>query len=178
MKFNQYGLLAPGDYPLTLWELRQSILVRGQRDPQLPWDSQWRLQLVSNLEICAKQLWAVGVEEIYIDGSFVTDKYRPNDIDGFFIAPDPREALDGTLAKRLNQLDPYQCWGWERRRFDVYGNLELEMWHRYRVELFPHCHGIYSGIENERGENMKFDEFFRLDRDFLIAKGIVKLVKG
>lgn len=178
MRFNEYGLLDPGEYALTFSQLRQSILVKGEDKSLLPWDRIWRRRLVNNLEICVKQLWAVGIEEVYIDGSFCTDKYQPNDIDGYFIVPDPKEVLDGTLAQKLNKLDPYQCWGWEWRRFDPYGNLQLEMWYCYRVELFPHCQGIYSGVPNEQGQNMKFDEFFRTDRDFLIPKGIVKLVKG
>ncbi|MBA4495717.1 DUF6932 family protein [Paenactinomyces guangxiensis] len=178
MRFNEYGLLAPEDYAMTFSELRESILVKGEENSLLPWDGYWRKRLVDNLEICVRQLWACGIEEIFIDGSFCTDKYQPNDIDGYFLPPDPAEIMDGTLAMRLNQLDPYQCWGWERQRFDEYGNLQLEMWHRYRVELYPHCKGVYSGIPNEQGQNMKFDEFFRIDRDFLIPKGIVKLVKG
>ena len=31
----------------------------------------WRLFLVNQLEIMAEQLWAVGINQIYIDGSFV-----------------------------------------------------------------------------------------------------------
>ncbi len=44
----------------------------------------WRLFLVNQLEIMAEQLWAVGINQIYIDGSFVEDKAHPNDIDGYF----------------------------------------------------------------------------------------------
>jgi hypothetical protein len=178
MRFNEYGLLDPGDYPMTFDKLRQSILVQGEENSLLPWDSFWRSRLVDNLEICVNQLWKCGIEEIYIDGSFVTDKFQPGDIDGYFIPRDAREIFDGSLIERLNQLDPYKCWGWNRHRFDEYGNLQLEMWYRYRVDLFPHCDGVYSGVKNEEGQNMKFDEFFRKDRDFGIEKGIVKLVKG
>jgi hypothetical protein len=178
MRFNECGFLEPGEYPLTLAELRESILVKGEGDPSWPWDRYWRAKLVDNLEVCVRQLWTCGVEEIYIAGSFCTDKYHPEDIDGYFVPPDPAEVFNGQLANRLNQLDPYKCWGWEKYRLDAYGNLQLEMWHRYRVELFPHCLGVYSGIPDENGNNMKFDEFFRRDRDHLSYKGIVRLVKG
>ncbi|UWE04740.1 DUF6932 family protein [Laceyella sacchari] len=178
MRFNEYGLLEPGDYPLTFEQLRESILVKGEENSLLPWDGYWRSRLVENLEICVKQLWACGVEEIYIDGSFCTDKYQPNDIDGYFIPPDPQAVFNGKLIEQLNRLDPHKCWGWDRNRFDAYGNLQLEMWHRYRVELYPHCKGVYSGVKNGLGQNMKFDEFFRRDRDFNMVKGIVKLMKG
>jgi hypothetical protein len=178
MRFNEYGLLEPGNYPMTFAELRESILVKGEGDSLLPWDAYWRGRLVDNLEICVKQLWACGIEEVYIDGSFCTDKYQPNDVDGYFVVPDPRQVFDGSLVEKLNRLDPYKSWGWNRCRFDEYGNLQLEMWYRYRVELFPHCAGVYSGVMNEKGENMKFDELFRKDRDFDVPKGIVQLVKG
>ena len=40
---------------------------------------------VGNLEILARQLWSVGIRDIYADGSFVEDKDHPNDIDGYFV---------------------------------------------------------------------------------------------
>lgn len=178
LRFNKYGLLEPGEYPLTFSQLRSSILVRGEGLPEIPWDTFWRRRLVDHLEVLCRQLWICGVKEIYIDGSFCSDKYQPNDIDGYFVPPDPKAIFDGSLVARLNELDPHQCWGWDRYRMDAFGNYQLEMWHLYRVELFPHCRGIYSGISNEEGVNMKFDEFFRRDRDFDIQKGIVRLVKG
>jgi len=178
MRFNEYGLLDPGEYPLTVQELRRSILVRGEEGSWAPWNAYWRSRLVDRLEVCVKQLWACGIDEIYIDGSFCTDKYQPSDIDGYFIPPDPKAVFDGTLVRKLNQLDPHACWGWDRYRLDPYGNYQLEMWHRYRIDLFPHCQGVYSGIPNRKGKNMTLDEFFRTDRDFGVEKGIVRLMKG
>jgi hypothetical protein len=177
MKFNAYGLLDPGEYPLTFSLLRESVLVRGE-DGLLPWDENWRRFLVDSLERCVLQLWECGVEEIYIDGSFVTDKFRPNDIDGYFIPPNPEEVFNGELERRLNRLDPHRSWGWNRYRLDEFGNFQLELWHHYRVDLFPHCRGVYAGIAGEDGENMTLDQFFRRDRDFGVEKGIVKLIKG
>lgn len=176
-RFNEFGFLDPGIYPITFSELYQSILVRGEPYSLLPWDEHWRRQLVGHLEILANQLWTVGCTEIFIDGSFCSDKYHPNDIDGYFIA-DEKEFFNGNLVKKLNELDPYRCWGWNRQRIDEWGNYELEMWHRYRVELYPHCRGTYSGICNHQGQNMKFDEFFRYDRETQMQKGIIQLKKG
>ena len=48
------GLLPPGDYALTLDELRQSVLVVCSG--VAGWDDAWRLQLVENLAIMAGQL--------------------------------------------------------------------------------------------------------------------------
>jgi hypothetical protein len=39
--------------------------------------------VVENAEILTKELWAVGIKSVYLDGSFVEDKDRPNDIDGY-----------------------------------------------------------------------------------------------
>ncbi|MGA8943688.1 MAG: hypothetical protein WB502_13405, partial [Thermoactinomyces sp.] len=134
MRFNKYGLLEPGEYPLTFSQLRSSILVRGEGLPEIPWDTFWRRRLVDHLEVLCRQLWICGVKEIYIDGSFCSDKYQPNDIDGYFVPPDPKAIFDGSLVARLNELDPHQCWGWDRYRMDAFGNYQLEMWHLYRVE--------------------------------------------
>jgi hypothetical protein len=45
--FDADGLLPPGDYEVSIDELRQSILVLGPDDPKdhPSWDSPWREQL-------------------------------------------------------------------------------------------------------------------------------------
>jgi hypothetical protein len=72
--FNADGLLPPGDYELTLNELRSSPLVVGPSTGRPTWDASWRGHVVDNLEVLVGQLRQVGVREIYIDGSFVEDK--------------------------------------------------------------------------------------------------------
>ena len=107
----QNGVLPPGDYPMTFDDIRRSILVRGPVVFRAPtWDSTWRGHLVDNLEVLVNQLWVAGVENIYIDGSFVEEKDHPNDIDGYFEC-DPADFRG--LANRLNQLDPHKCWIWD-----------------------------------------------------------------
>jgi hypothetical protein len=83
--FDTDGLLPPGDYPLTFRELRRSALVVGPPGGSGTWDAGWRATLVANLEIMTRQLWQVGIQEIFADGSFVEEKDHPNDIDGYFI---------------------------------------------------------------------------------------------
>lgn len=81
--FTPSGVLPPGDYALTFAELRQSLLVLGHAgNPH--WDLNWRLELVNGCEILVRQLWAVGISAIFLDGSFVEDKAHPRDIDGYF----------------------------------------------------------------------------------------------
>ncbi len=53
-KFNERGLLPPGDYKSTLAQLRKSILVKGPGSKSVTWDGKWRATLVDNLEIIVK----------------------------------------------------------------------------------------------------------------------------
>ena len=83
--FTDEGVLPPGDYVLTLDEVAESPLVHGPGDRHYPnWDRSWRKKLVENLAVLVRQLWLVGIREIFVDGSFVEDKEHPNDIDGYF----------------------------------------------------------------------------------------------
>ena len=85
--FTTAGVLPPGDYDMTLEELKRSELVLGYGDSKdhSTWDAAWREHLVNNLEILFGQLQKVGVMEVFVDGSFVEDKDHPNDIDGYFV---------------------------------------------------------------------------------------------
>lgn len=48
--FNNEGLLPPGDYELTLDELRHSVLVEKTTFVPDNWDGDWRLHLTTNLD--------------------------------------------------------------------------------------------------------------------------------
>jgi len=112
--FTDGGLLPPGDYPLALEELRESFLVSGPSSGYPTWDAGWRLRLVENLAILARQLWQVGITRIFVDGSFVEDKDHPNDIDGYFECG-LAELASGELQRALNALDPFKVWTWDPR---------------------------------------------------------------
>lgn len=181
-KFEPTQVLAPGTYEATIADLRNSLLVHG--DGSSPtWDAKWRAHLVSNLEILAKQLWQVGLTEIFIDGSFVENKDHPNDIDGYIdtginvVNPASMQPLAQKVSA-LNNLDPYKVWTWnpQSRTFDPgTGKSQLPMWVRYRVELYLHIEGMFSGIRDKFGHNMQFPSAFRQSRRGFIEKGIVKL---
>jgi hypothetical protein len=174
--FTADGLLPPGDYELTLDELRGSRLVVGLGEVQPHWDADWRGRLVDNLELLVTQLWQVDVREIFIDGSFVEDKDHPNDIDGYFVCT--LESLaTGELQRRLNLLDPHKVWTWdphERRAFPGYPKKQLPMWHQYRIELYPHF-GQLSGIRDRFGNELEFPAAFRLSRRTGSPRGVVKI---
>lgn len=178
--FNADGLLPPGDYPLTLDELRASILVEGPEGMAEAgtWDAAWRSQLVNNLAVLTAQLWQVGIDRIFIDGSFVQDKPRPNDIDGYFEC-DLMALATGALQRDLNRLDPHQIWTWDDRdrRWDPdSAKAQLPMWYRYRIDLYPHF-GQPSGIRDQYGYELQFPSAFRRQRLTFRQRGIVQIIR-
>jgi len=176
--FTDDGVLPPGDYALTLDDLVLSPLVTGPPDATPSWDRNWRAQLVRNLGLLVPQLWQVGCDTIYIDGSFVENKDHPHDIDGYFEC-DVRYLASGGLERDLNALDQNKVWTWDPRgrRWDPdSGKAQLPMWFAYRVELYPH-YGQPSGIADQFGHQLLFPSAFRLARRAFTPKGIVRIVR-
>jgi hypothetical protein len=181
--FQANGLLPPGDYNASFAELRQSVLVTGLSQPVSPnWDMAWRGHLVDNLEIMVKQLWSIGITEIFADGSFAEDKDHPNDIDGYFVC-DFDQIKSGDLTRQLNLLDPHKIWTWDplsRMPHPGFAKKQLPMWHQYRVELYPHVVGMPwgSGIRDQHGNELEFPSAFRQSRGNGAPRGIVKIQPG
>ena len=65
------GALPPGNHPATLEQIEKGLGFTPRR--------RW---LLKGLRAAVVAFWAVGIEEIYIDGSFCTEKPDPGDIDG------------------------------------------------------------------------------------------------
>ena len=67
--FQADGLLPPGDYEVSFEELRRSILTvgPGMAMDARSWDAPWRARLVDNFEVLTKQLWSVGVRDVFAD---------------------------------------------------------------------------------------------------------------
>lgn len=175
--FNAQGLLPPGDYEVSFERLKDSVLVHGTDTFQL--DSAWRLYLIGQAEVLVNQLWQVGINNIFLDGSFVEAKAHPNDIDGYF-ETDLRRFASGELERDLNALDPLKAWTWDhtaRRRYRNYAKAQLPMWHHYRTELYPHYPGLIA-LKNRHGHDLQFPAAFRTERVTDEPKGIIKLVKG
>ena len=179
--FEPDGLLPPGDFEVSFSELRHSILVCGPGN--LPsWDAAWRGELVDNLEVLTGQLWKAGIREVFADGSFAEDKDHPNDIDGYFVC-DLRQLASGDLVKQLNLLDPHKVWTWDpasRKTYRGYPKKQLPMWHKYRVELYPHVPGlgVGAGIFDKHGQELEFPSAFRQSRRDGKPRGILKLKYG
>lgn len=133
---------------------------------------------MDNLAVMAKQLWSVGITNIFINGSFVEDKDHPNDIDGYFEC-ELDYLASGELQQDLNRLDPHKVWTWSPASRTPYANStkkQLPMWHFYRVELYPHF-GQLSGITDEFGNNLQFPAAFRKSRSEHRPKGIIMLLQ-
>jgi hypothetical protein len=117
-EFLDDGVLPPGDYEISIAELKESMLVVGPRKQGIrdaaTWDSAWRRRLVDNLAALVAQLAQVGITEIFVNGSFVEDKDHPNDIDGYFEC-DLRRLATGDLQRELNAIDPHKVWTWDPR---------------------------------------------------------------
>ena len=176
--FNNHGLLPPGDYEATFNDLRSSLLVSGPIGKSAIWDTDWRALLVDNLEIMVNQLWTVGIQNIFVNGSFVENKDHPNDIDGYFEC-ELRYLASGQLQQDLNLLDPNKIWTWNQRdrRLDYNsGKAQLPMWHFYRVELYAHYNQL-SGIKDAFGHEQMFPAAFRKSRREHREKGVVKIIR-
>ena len=176
-RFTENGLLPPGDHTLAIDELRDSYLVDGEGLGIPTWNSTRRAQLVENLELFVRQLWQVGVENIFVNGSFVTNKPDPGDIDAYFECAFADYPL--TLVK-LMQLEPSLPWDLTHRPIHRRtGAPKPVMWHRYRVELLPRFidYPTPTGIFDENGKELELVELFRRDRGSSRPKGIVQLVQ-
>jgi hypothetical protein len=43
---------------------------------------------LKGLRAAVKAFWLAGIEDIFIDGSFCTEKPDPGDVDGYWVEPD------------------------------------------------------------------------------------------
>lgn len=172
--FDDRGLLPPSNYEVTFEQLRDSVLVHGTET--FPLDGPWRRYLIGQAELLVNQLWRLGIDKVYLNGSFVEAKAHPNDIDGYFEV-DVRYAASGELERDLNALDPNKAWTWDhaaRRRYRNYAKAQLPMWHHYRVELYPHYPGLVA-LRDRLGNDLQFPAAFRVQRATDEPKGIIKL---
>jgi hypothetical protein len=75
------------------------------------------------------------------------------------------ELMTGELERKLNLLDPSKVWTWDpasRKPYRGYPKKQLPMWHKYRVEFYPHVPGlgICSGILDKYVINWSFPRLF------------------
>lgn len=120
----------------------------------------------------------MGATEIFIDGSFATNKPHPNDIDGYFVC-DLKRIASGELERELNAINVDKIWTWNPnslRACKGSTKRQLPMWHKYRVELYPEF-GQGFGVLDEFGYPLQFPAAFRKERYTKTPKGIIQIIK-
>ena len=111
------GALPPGNHPATLEQIRKRLGFTPRR--------RW---LLKGLHAAVEAFWAAGIEEIYIDGSFCTEKPDPGDVDGYWVEPD-----EGVY----DRIDPYWI-DFELVLLPHVRKWKWRMWTEYGVEFFIH----------------------------------------
>ncbi len=142
------GALPAGTHRATLLEIKE----RFGFTPRRRW-------LLKGIRVAVAAFWAAGIEEIFIDGSFCTEKPDPGDVDGYWVEPD-----EGVY----DRIDPYWI------DFDLVlvphtRKWKWRMWADYGVEFFIDP-AMQAGLQ------MGFPEFFRRDRDGQ-PRGIIQVVR-
>ncbi len=142
------GALPPGNHQATLDQIAERLGFTPRR--------RW---LLEGLSAAVTAFWAAGIQEIYLDGSFCTEKPDPGDVDGYWVEPDDCV---------YDRIDPYwidfglilipqvRKWKWR-------------MWADHGVEFFIHP-------AMQASPEMGFPEFFRQDRDGQ-PRGVIQVVK-
>lgn len=102
-EFNNDGLLPKGVHWATLKEIRDKLCFSNKR-----------MELIIGLEKAIRSFKGAGCNTMYLDGSFVTSKFEPSDIDVCydFVGMDPTK-LDPVLLdfknERAAQKNKYGC---------------------------------------------------------------------
>ena len=138
--FNQYGLLPPGVYPADMEEVVQKLGFSSKRQDLIE----------RGLKPVVAQLKALGVREVYLNGSFTTLKPSPEDIDGYVLTT-VESTLETEVAERQEE--------WKAI---------------YRVDVWP----AYIDQSGEMSQ-VAWKVFFGHTKEQPPkAKGIVKLILG
>jgi len=171
-------VLPPGDYSVTFAELEQSLLVVGPHPKSPNWDTAWRRSLVTRAAPLVAQLWAEGVGDVYLDGSFTEEVDHPGDIDGYYVST--QQDIASGLLRRLNARNPQPIWHMSNLLPDPDSRKPKPiMWHIHKVELYAD-YGHFSGIRDEFGQRQTFPAAFRKARRERgwKPKGIIHLLKS
>jgi hypothetical protein len=131
-QFTEEGLLPPGVHETDLKEIKE----------KLGW-SRKRRELLEGLEEALELMGSCGVVRVYVDGSFVTDKDRPNDVDGCY------DLAEDMSAEDLGRLAPI---------FPPNPTNRAATKRRFGVDLFP-------AAATELGSGQPFLRFFQTDRE-------------
>jgi hypothetical protein len=141
LKFNKFGTLPPSIHEATLDEIESRFVTNYRRK-----------DLYEHLLILIDDLKKIGCKMIFIDGSFVTNKTFPGDID---LCWDNRGFDLDDVKRKMPIL------------FDFSNGRYLQK-KKYKADIFP----AYI-IESDSG--IYFLDFFQKDKNTGNQKGIIKL---
>ncbi|MDP2304325.1 MAG: hypothetical protein Q8N03_18100 [Ignavibacteria bacterium] len=136
--FTKEGLLPQGIFPAKWEELKLRFGT-----------NQHRINLLEGLKKALINLKAAGCSVVYIDGSFVTDKHYPSDIDCCY-------STDGINWNAMDSV------------FKDFSNKRMAQKLKYSCEFFPS-----SSLADANGNT--YFEFFQIDKSSNFQKGIIEL---
>ncbi|HVF41870.1 MAG TPA: hypothetical protein VM936_02600 [Pyrinomonadaceae bacterium] len=137
-EFNAHGLLPQGVHPATLDEVQERFGGNERRE-----------QLLMGLVEALRLLRAAACRRVYINGSFVTSKERPNDVDVCWdIEGVDTDALDAVFFDFADERAAQKA--------------------RFGCEFFPAQ--VPEGVTGRA-----FLEFFQIDKQTGEPKGIIEL---
>lgn len=119
----------------------------GELKEKMGW-SRRRLALLEGLSSALELMADSGVRRVYVDGSFVTDKDRPNDIDGCYDLQERKEGQEGANDEELEAMAPI---------FPPSPANRVKAKETYGVDFFP-------AAATELGSGQPFLRFFQKDR--------------
>jgi hypothetical protein len=138
----QTGYLPAGDHNASLDEMEDRFCGTYRRRV-----------IFTGLKRVVEQLEANGVRTIWVDGSFVTGKARPSDVDVIYVPPPGSDPAGWGLLSFARRKDLKEIW---------------------RVDLWPFPSP--QPVLGKPGQYQTIREFFSTDRDG-VAKGFIQLSK-
>ena len=108
-----------------------------------------RRKLLSGLETAARNLKSAGCKRIFVNGSFITSKEQPNDYDALW-------DIDGVDPEKLDPV------------FFDFSKRRAAQKNKYFGEFFP-------AQMIETGTGRLFLDFFQIDKETGVLKGIVEI---
>lgn len=136
------GNLPPGVHDATLDEVIERYGTGVRRE-----------KITTGLRVVVLSLRRLHVTEIWVDGSYVTDKLRPGDVDVIFSPPIPTD---------------YGKWG----ILEPDPQKRLQLKKQYRVDLLP------SQAVSDNFWRQPILNHFQIDKRDGSPKGIIRLVEG
>ena len=138
--FNQHGLLPPGIHPASMGEVVEKLGFSPKRQDLIE----------QGLKPMVERLKALGVRDVYLNGSFTTAKPSPGDIDGYVLT-----TVGSALESEV--IEHYEEWKTT-----------------YQVDLWP----AYTDEPGEMSQDWWREHFGHTKEQPPKAKGIVKLILG